>query len=130
MGSLAGAFSTTIPAGLLGCFESGEYTNGPSQAAFAYGSGATHRPAAHVRAIEKYFKVLKCDTKLLERRLREVARLGNSEAVFALVRKLADPIYRMLRRARSSVDVGAAAYESRLRCQSLASLGTAAISLG
>ena len=128
--SLAGASSTTIPAGLLGCFEWGEHTKVPSQAGFGYGSGATHGPAAHVRVSDKYFTVLKGGTKLLERRLREVACLGNSEAVFALVRKLAEPIDRMLRRGRSSLDLGAAGYESHLRCQSLASLGTSASSLG
>ena len=75
-------------------------------------------------------KVLKCGTKLLERRLHEAACLDDSVAVFALARKLAVPIYRMLYHGRSSDDFGAPAFESRLRYQRLASLGSAGRSPG
>ena len=60
----------------------------------------------------------------------EAACLDDSVAVCALARKLAVPIQRMLHHGRSSVDIGAPAFESHLRYQRLASLGTAGRSPG
>ena len=48
---------------------------------------------------------------------RPAPRQGHSIAVFALVRKRAVPVYRMLRYGEDSVDIGEQACEKRFRVQ-------------
>ena len=62
---------------------------------------------------------------------RRTARYkGHSVAVFALARKLAIRIYRMLRSGVDYLDICEQAYEARFRRQRLAAPGAAAKSLG
>ena len=56
------------------------------------------------------------------------AQRGGAVAVFAIARKLATLVYRMLRYGQDYVDIGEQAYEARFR--RLASLNAAAQSLG
>ena len=55
---------------------------------------------------------------------------GYLVAVFAIARKLATLIYRMLHYGQDYVDIGESAYEARFQRQRLTSLTAAAKSLG
>jgi len=57
-------------------------------------------------------------------------RKGAAVAVFGTARKLATLVYRMLRYGQDYVDIGEKAYEQRFRLRSIASLQSAAKSLG
>jgi transposase len=62
---------------------------------------------------------------------RRIARhKGASVAVFAVARKLAQLIYRMLRYGQDYVDIGEQAYEQKFKARRVASLKEAARSLG
>jgi transposase len=62
---------------------------------------------------------------------RRIARhKGAGVAVFALARKLAQLVYRMLRYGQDYIDVGEAAYESRFQARRLAGLKESAKSMG
>ena len=62
---------------------------------------------------------------------RRIARhKGGDVAVFAIARKLAQLVYRMLRYGQDYTDVGEAAYEMRSRTRRLAGIKEAAKSLG
>jgi transposase len=62
---------------------------------------------------------------------RRIARYkGGAVAVFAIARKLAQLVYRMLRYGQDYIDVGEAAYELQFRARRLAGLKDAAKSLG
>jgi transposase len=62
---------------------------------------------------------------------RRIARhKGGAVAVFAIARKLAQLIYRMLRYGQDYVDIGEKAYEAQFEARRLASLNEAARSLG
>jgi transposase len=62
---------------------------------------------------------------------RRIARLkGAGVAVFALARKLAQLVYRMLRHGQDYIDVGEAAYESQFQARRLAGLKESARSMG
>lgn len=62
---------------------------------------------------------------------RRIARnKGASVALFAMARKLAQLVYRMLRHGQDYVDIGQAAYEARTQARRLAGLRAAAKSLG
>ena len=61
---------------------------------------------------------------------RTARHKGYLVAVFAIARKLATLIYRMLHYGQDYVDIGASAYEARFQRQRLASLTAAAKSLG
>jgi transposase len=62
---------------------------------------------------------------------RRIARhRGGAVAVFALARKLAQLVYRMLRYGQDYVDIGEHAYEQQFRLRRLAGLKDAANSLG
>ena len=57
-------------------------------------------------------------------------RKGYAVAVFAMARKLAVLVYRMLRWGRDYVDIGADAYEAPSRCNRLSGIKAAARFLG
>ena len=62
---------------------------------------------------------------------RRIARhKGCAVAVFAIARKLAQLIYRMLRYGQDYVDIGEKAYEAQFEARRLASLKEAARGLG
>lgn len=62
---------------------------------------------------------------------RRIARhKGGAVAVFAIARKLAQLIYRMLRYGQDYVDIGEKAYEAQFEARRLASLQEAARGLG
>ena len=61
---------------------------------------------------------------------RTARRKGHSVAVFALARKLAVLVFRMLRYGEDYVDIGEKAYEKRFRVQRVMGLSAAARSLG
>ncbi len=62
---------------------------------------------------------------------RRIARhKGAAVAVFAIARKLAQLIYRLLRFGQDYIDIGAAAYEERFRVRRLSSMAQAAKQLG
>jgi transposase len=62
---------------------------------------------------------------------RRIARLKGADiAVFAMARKLAQLVYRMLRYSQDYVDAGEVAYESRFQARRLAGLKEAARSMG
>ena len=61
---------------------------------------------------------------------RIARRKGGAVAVFAIARKLAQLIYRMLRFGADYVDIGEAAYEQRFSVRRLAAVTEAARSLG
>ncbi len=62
---------------------------------------------------------------------RRIARhKGGAVAVFALARKLAQLVYRMLRYGQDYVDIGEQAYEDRFRCKRIAQLHHTARELG
>jgi transposase len=62
---------------------------------------------------------------------RRLARIkGATIALFAISRKLAQLVYRMLRYGQDYVDIGEAVYEHRIQARRLAGLKTAAKSLG
>lgn len=61
---------------------------------------------------------------------RKARHKGGAVAVFAIARKLATLIFRMLRYGQDYVDVGEAAYEHRFQVRRLATLTEAAKSLG
>jgi transposase len=62
---------------------------------------------------------------------RRIARFkGAAVAVFAIARKLAQLVYRMLRHGQDYIDVGEKVYEQRLEARRLAGLTVAARSLG
>jgi len=62
---------------------------------------------------------------------RRIARVkGGAVAVFAIARKQATLVYRMLRYGQDYVDVGEKVYEQRLEARRLAGISAAAISLG
>jgi transposase len=62
---------------------------------------------------------------------RRIARhKSGAVAVFAIARKLAQLVYRMLRHGQDYVDIGEEAYEQRSRTRRLAGLNAAAKSLG
>lgn len=76
-----------------------------------------------------------CATALAQRAGSGVPSHGKLQGplglpVFALARKLAIRIYRMLRYGEDYLDIGELAYESRFRRRCLAALGAAAKSLG
>ncbi len=62
---------------------------------------------------------------------RRIARhKGAAVAVFAIARKLAQLIYRLLRFGQDYIDIGDAAYEERFRVRRLSSMAQAAKQLG
>lgn len=62
---------------------------------------------------------------------RRIARhKGNGVAVFAMARRIAQLVYRMLRHGQDYVDIGEKAYELRFQAKRVASLKEAARSLG
>jgi transposase len=62
---------------------------------------------------------------------RRIARhKGGAVAVFAIARKLAPLIYRMLRYGQDYVDIGKKAYDAQFEARRLASLKEAACGLG
>ena len=62
---------------------------------------------------------------------RRIARhRGADVAVFAMARRLAQLVYRMLRYGQDYIDIGEAAYESRFQARRLAGLRETARSMG
>ena len=61
---------------------------------------------------------------------RKARHKGAAVAVFAIARKLATLVYRMLRYGQDYVDIGEQVYEARFQRQRLASINAAAQSLG
>lgn len=62
---------------------------------------------------------------------RKISRTkGASVAVFAIARKLAQHVYRMLRHGQDYVDIGEAAYEARFQLRRLGSMAQTAKDLG
>ena len=74
---------------------------------------------------------LQCSKSALGAAFRRKARhKAGAVAVFAIARKLAILVYRMLRYGQDYVDIGEQAYEAQFQHRRLASLTAAAQSLG
>ncbi len=91
------------------------------------GSGAIRAAAAFRMAALS----LKNSKTALGAEFRRIARhKGMAVAVFAIARKLAQLVFRMLRYGQDYVDIGEAAYEAKYQARRLSSLNKAASELG
>ncbi|MBM3275236.1 MAG: IS110 family transposase, partial [Candidatus Sericytochromatia bacterium] len=74
---------------------------------------------------------LKISKTALGAEFRRIARRKDmAVAVFAMARKLAQLVYRMLRYGQAYVDIGEAAYEGRYQARRIAALRSSATELG